>query len=81
MGNPLDDGVLLGPLHSQQAVKLYEEAIEEIKRLGGRIEHGGKVGNEYIQQLQCTVKLWCTIVDTSNLQLLFQLDCYPMHRW
>jgi aldehyde dehydrogenase family 7 protein A1 len=43
MGNPLDDGVLLGPLHSQQAVKLYEEAIEEIKQLGGHIKYGGKV--------------------------------------
>ena len=43
MGNPLDDGVLLGPLHTEQAVKLYQDTIEEIKQQGGHIVYGGQV--------------------------------------
>jgi aldehyde dehydrogenase family 7 protein A1 len=31
-GNPLEDGVLLGPLHTKDAVKEYTEGIETIKK-------------------------------------------------
>jgi len=42
VGDPLEDGVLYGPLHSQQGVQGYLDTIEEIKKLGGTIECGGK---------------------------------------
>eukprot|EP01138_Halocafeteria_seosinensis_P002143 gb/GECG01002193.1/.p1 GENE.gb/GECG01002193.1/~~gb/GECG01002193.1/.p1 ORF type:complete len:538 (+),score=78.11 gb/GECG01002193.1/:1-1614(+) len=41
-GDPLDDGTLLGPVHSEMAVKQYEDGIEEIKKQGGKILTGGK---------------------------------------
>jgi aldehyde dehydrogenase family 7 protein A1 len=33
--------VLLGPLHTKAAVKEYQEGIEQIKKEGGKILHGG----------------------------------------
>jgi len=46
MGDALDDGVLLGPLHSKDAVKEYEDGIAEILKQGGKILYGGKVVKE-----------------------------------
>ncbi|KAK3097064.1 hypothetical protein FSP39_006048 [Pinctada imbricata] len=43
IGDPLDDGTLYGPMHSQQGVDLYKKALEEVKAQGGKIECGGNV--------------------------------------
>lgn len=43
IGNPLEDGVLMGPLHTQAAVKEYREGLAEILKQGGRVVFGGKV--------------------------------------
>lgn len=43
MGDALEDGVLVGPLHSKQSVKKYHDTVEQIKKAGGRIEFGGRV--------------------------------------
>ena len=32
IGNPLDEGVLMGPVHTKGAIKEYEEGLEEIKK-------------------------------------------------
>ncbi|XP_031563768.1 alpha-aminoadipic semialdehyde dehydrogenase-like [Actinia tenebrosa] len=42
-GDPLEEGVIYGPLHSQAAVDIYNKAIEGAKSQGGTIECGGKV--------------------------------------
>lgn len=42
IGNPLEQGTLVGPLHNQAAVKEYEDGIAEIKKQGGIILYGGK---------------------------------------
>lgn len=42
VGDPLEDGVLYGPLHNQQAVDKYKTAIEKAVKAGGTIEFGGK---------------------------------------
>ncbi|RMD83803.1 MAG: aldehyde dehydrogenase family protein [Candidatus Dadabacteria bacterium] len=42
IGNPLDDGVLMGPLVHHRAVECYKEAIERIKKEGGEIAYGGE---------------------------------------
>jgi len=42
IGNPLEDGTLVGPLHSKQSVKNYVDGLEEIKKQGGKILYGGK---------------------------------------
>jgi len=42
-GDPLDDGTLYGPLHSQQGVQGYLDTIQEAVKLGGKVEYGGTV--------------------------------------
>jgi aldehyde dehydrogenase (NAD+) len=43
IGNPLEKGVLLGPLVSQRAVDAYSAAIARIPKERGEILYGGKV--------------------------------------
>jgi len=43
VGDPLEDGVIYGPLHSQQSVQTYKSVITEAVANGGKIEVGGKV--------------------------------------
>ena len=43
IGNPLEDGVLMGPLIDRQAVKNMQKGLEELKSQGGRILYGGEV--------------------------------------
>lgn len=43
IGNPLEAGTLMGPLHTKAAVKEYLDGLEEIKKQGGKILHGGEV--------------------------------------
>ncbi len=43
IGNPLEPGVLMGPLIDQAAVEAYRAALGEVKREGGEILCGGRV--------------------------------------
>jgi aldehyde dehydrogenase (NAD+) len=43
IGNPLEPGVLLGPLVDRDAVEAYRKAIEEVKQAGGEVLCGGQV--------------------------------------
>jgi aldehyde dehydrogenase (NAD+) len=49
IGNPLDDGILMGPLIDTDAVKHYTDAIQKIKEQGGKVIYGGEVlsGEKY----------------------------------
>ena len=49
IGNPLEEGVLMGPLIDKLAVKNYTDGIAKIKEQGGKILYGAKVlsGGEY----------------------------------
>ncbi len=56
IGNPLEEGVLVGPLISAQAVENYRAAIDRALREGGRLVYGGQVltvpgleGGHYVQ--------------------------------
>eukprot|EP00004_Rigifila_ramosa_P006641 TRINITY_DN1751_c0_g1_i1.p1 TRINITY_DN1751_c0_g1~~TRINITY_DN1751_c0_g1_i1.p1 ORF type:complete len:533 (+),score=131.45 TRINITY_DN1751_c0_g1_i1:62-1600(+) len=42
IGNPLESGVLCGPLHTKAAVKEYLDGIAEIKKQGGVVLTGGE---------------------------------------
>lgn len=42
IGDPLEGGVLCGPLHSKKGVQVYEDALKKIKEQGGEILVGGK---------------------------------------
>lgn len=41
IGDPLDTNTLMGPLHTKDAVRQYQEGIAEIKKQGGKILYGG----------------------------------------
>ncbi|XP_071794789.1 alpha-aminoadipic semialdehyde dehydrogenase-like [Asterias amurensis] len=43
IGDPLDESTLYGPMHSQQGIEIYENAIKNAVAQGGKIEVGGKV--------------------------------------
>lgn len=43
LGDPLESGNLLGPLHNKMAVDNYQRTIQEAVSLGGKIAFGGKV--------------------------------------
>ena len=49
IGNPLEEGVLMGPLIDREAVEAMQKAIEEIKEAGGKILYGGEplTGSNY----------------------------------
>jgi len=49
IGNPLKEGVLMGPLIDKAAVQNYTDAITKIKQQGGKILYGAKTlnGGEY----------------------------------
>ncbi len=42
IGNPLEEGTLMGPLHTEDAVKDWAAAIEQAKAQGGEVIYGGK---------------------------------------
>lgn len=42
IGNPLDADTLMGPLHNDLALEIYNSAIANIKAQGGKILTGGK---------------------------------------
>jgi aldehyde dehydrogenase family 7 protein A1 len=43
VGDPLNQGVLCGPLHTKSAVEAYEKALKDIKAQHGEILYGGQV--------------------------------------
>ncbi|KAK9900146.1 NAD-aldehyde dehydrogenase [Cystobasidium minutum MCA 4210] len=42
IGDPLEEGTLMGPVHSQTAVDAYNQCLEDAQRLGGKLVSGGK---------------------------------------
>merc|ERR1711970_1122570 len=50
LGDPLDDGTLYGPLHSQQSVHNYQQTIQDAVAAGGKIEFGGNhIQGNYVE--------------------------------
>ena len=43
VGNPLENGVFVGPVIDSQAIKRFEEAVTEVKSSGGEVLAGGDV--------------------------------------
>ncbi|MCU0436944.1 MAG: aldehyde dehydrogenase family protein [Raineya sp.] len=46
IGNPLDSKTLVGPLIDQDAVKMFEKALEHVQKEGGKLLVGGTVLSE-----------------------------------
>jgi aldehyde dehydrogenase (NAD+) len=56
IGNPLDDGTLMGPLVSEQAVDAMQSALDRLRAEGGEVLYGGEPlgggdypGGRYVQ--------------------------------
>ncbi len=43
IGNPLDQSNLVGPMIDKEATEVFIEAIDKVKKAGGKIIHGGSV--------------------------------------
>ncbi|MBI2270057.1 MAG: aldehyde dehydrogenase family protein [Bacteroidetes bacterium] len=43
IGHPLENGTMVGPLIDKQAVRMFEEAIKEVKAEGGKVVCGGEI--------------------------------------
>lgn len=43
IGNPMDEGVLMGPLIDRHALQAMQEALETLRLQGGRILYGGEI--------------------------------------
>ena len=49
VGNPLDPGILVGPLIDQAAVEAMQSALESARAQGGRIRGGGPIEGCYVR--------------------------------
>ncbi len=49
IGNPFDEGILMGPVVNKETVEIFSEALETIKKQGGEILYGGNIlsGEKY----------------------------------
>ncbi|KAG2223239.1 hypothetical protein INT45_006120 [Circinella minor] len=50
VGDPLEEGVLCGPLHTKAAVSVYEETLKKVQEQGGKILFGGEaLGGNFVK--------------------------------
>lgn len=57
IGDPLESGVLCGPLHTSAAVEAYKDTLEKVKQQGGEILYGGEVlGGNFVKPTLTRVK-------------------------
>ncbi|TVP78761.1 MAG: aldehyde dehydrogenase family protein [Gemmatimonadales bacterium] len=42
IGNPLEEGTLVGPLIDEEAVEAMQASLAEVRKLGGTVVHGGE---------------------------------------
>jgi len=78
-GNPLENGTLLGPLHTKAAVKEFEDGIKTITQQGGKILCGGKVINmegNYVEPTMVEIDHKAPIVkEELFVPILYILKC------
>jgi len=72
IGDPSKEGILCGPLHTKQAVNMYLNTIEQIKKHGGKILVGGKLaevgsGGNFVEP---------TIVEISHDAPMVHEECF-----
>jgi aldehyde dehydrogenase (NAD+) len=60
IGNPLEEGTLVGPLIDRQAVEAFQKALDQAKQEGGKVVTGGEVltGEEYAPVCTLLRPLW-----------------------
>jgi len=73
IGDPLDKGVLIGPLHGAAAVKSYQDTLCEAVKAGGTIEFGGNVSCLLLTCFLCTY--FSKGIHNSKVMAVFLLTC------
>lgn len=73
IGNPLDPNTLVGPVIDKDAVEVYETAIAEVKKAGGKVVFGDKIiGENYVLPTFCEVENhWQIVQDESFVPVLY----------
>ena len=74
IGNPLEDGVLIGPLIDKQAVFNYLKAIDAAKKEGGKVLYGGNVITE--AELGAGNYVQPTIIEAENYYHIVQEETF-----
>ena len=83
VGNPLNPGVLMGPLISPTAVANMQRALEELQREGGKIIYGGEMlmgaaypGGGYVRPCVATARADFKIVHEETFAPILYLISY-----
>lgn len=83
IGNPLEDGVHVGPLIDNHAVKMYDNAIEQCKEQGGRFIVEGEIlsiknyeSGSYVKPCIAEVDTQLPIVQTETFAPILYLMKY-----
>lgn len=74
IGNPLDEDTLMGPVIDQAAVDLMMRAIEEAKKLGGKLLYGGN--RLKIKGLENGFYVEPTIIEVKNEYPIVQQETF-----
>jgi aldehyde dehydrogenase (NAD+) len=83
IGNPLNDGILMGPLVNKAAVEVMQAALVRIKKAGGKILCGGEPvtikgleGGHYVKP--CIVEArneWDIVQEETFAPILYAMKC------
>jgi aldehyde dehydrogenase (NAD+) len=83
IGNPMEAGVLMGPLISRQAVETMQTAIKELQREGGKVLYGGErlggpgyPGGQYVRPCIATARGDYKIVHEETFAPILYLISY-----
>jgi aldehyde dehydrogenase (NAD+) len=83
IGNPLEEGILMGPLVDREAVKDMEEALNLLVRQGGRVLYGGDIlsgglfdAGTYVTPCICEAKADLAIVHEETFAPVLYLIQY-----
>ena len=83
IGNPLKEGVLMGPLIDREAADVMQTALKKAKEQGGRILYGGEVlaggvfdTGTYVTPCICEVSADASIVSEETFAPILYMICY-----
>jgi aldehyde dehydrogenase (NAD+) len=83
IGNPLEPGVLMGPLIHEKALKAMQKAMQALKRAGGKIIYGGEKlrgakfpGGRYVRPCLATARSRFKIVHEETFAPILYLIPY-----
>jgi aldehyde dehydrogenase family 7 protein A1 len=80
IGDPFDPDTLCGPVHSKMSIKIYNDAIENAKKQGGKVLCGGEVftnmeGN-YLKPTIIEIDAYAKILQHEHfVPVLFVMKC------